>query len=69
MPPRHGKKGENDVHHMEGINQMQLGSLPLAQAYIPMQTWGEVYTPEEGTQKGTIFPDLYRPYERKGHDG
>lgn len=55
----------HDSMHMHTIGAAQ--DLPLAQAYIPMQEWGEVYSPEEGTKKGTAFPCLYRPYnEMKG---
>ena len=44
---------------------MHKDKMPLAQAYVPMQQWGEIYSGEEGTRKGTIFPALYRPYEGK----
>jgi len=47
----------------EKRDHMSLSSLPLAEAYIPMQCWEGVFPPEEGIRKGTIFPSLYRPYE------
>ena len=50
--------------HTHKMDNVPLSSLPLARAYVPMQTWGEVFKPEEGTRKGTIFPCLYSPYER-----
>lgn len=34
----------------------------LAQAYVPFQVMGMVYDPKEALQKGTLFPELYRPY-------
>lgn len=37
--------------------------LELAQAYIPYQRYGPTYTPAEALEKGTLFPDLYRPYD------
>lgn len=30
----------------------------VAMAYVPMQQWNTTYTPEEGFEKGTIFPEL-----------
>lgn len=35
----------------------------LAQAWIPFQVYNTRWDPMEGLMKGTIFPDLYRPYE------
>ena len=37
----------------------------LATAYIPFQNYSRIYIPQEALNKGTIFPELYRPYERK----
>ncbi|MBE3589186.1 MAG: spore coat associated protein CotJA [Thermoanaerobacteraceae bacterium] len=34
----------------------------LAQAYVPLQRYGKTYSPAEALEKGTIFPELYRPY-------
>lgn len=36
--------------------------MELARAYIPYQSYGPTYTPAEALEKGTLFPDLYRPY-------
>ena len=46
-------------------DHMPLASMPLAQAYVPMQVLDTVYPPEEGIRKGTIFPCLYQPYEQR----
>ena len=35
----------------------------LARAYVPPQTYSRVWSPAEGLMKGTVFPELYRPYE------
>ncbi len=40
--------------------------LSLAMAYVPMQTWGETYTPEKALCRGTIFPVLDLPFMRGG---
>jgi hypothetical protein len=37
--------------------------LRLAQAYVPFQAYDEHYPPLKGLKKGTIFPELYRPYK------
>lgn len=34
----------------------------LAHAYVPFQHMGNIFNPMEGLCKGTIFPELYRPY-------
>ena len=53
----------------EERDQMPLSSLPLAEAYVPMQRWETVFDPEEGTRKGTIFPSLFRPYDWRVRNG
>ncbi|HHV63272.1 MAG TPA: spore coat associated protein CotJA [Firmicutes bacterium] len=35
----------------------------LARAYVPVQIYGERFSPAEALMRGTIFPELYRPYE------
>lgn len=34
----------------------------LAMAYVPMQTWGRTYEPAVGLMRGTIFPELDKPF-------
>lgn len=36
--------------------------LELAHAYVPFQCLGRVYEPARGLDRGTIFPELDRPY-------
>ncbi|MFZ5632852.1 MAG: spore coat associated protein CotJA [Bacillota bacterium] len=36
--------------------------MELATAYIPYQRYGPTYSPAEALEKGTLFPELYRPY-------
>lgn len=39
----------------------------VAMAYVPYQQYNDVYTPEKGLDRGTIFPDLDKPfYGRRG---
>lgn len=40
----------------------ETGGMKLARAYVPRQTYGQIYDPREALQKGTIFPELYRLY-------
>lgn len=42
---------------------------PLAMAYIPFQQWGETYEASVGFKKGTIFPDIDKPFVGKGAVG
>lgn len=37
-------------------------NLKLATAYVPFQYIACLYPPMEGLKKGTIFPELDRPY-------
>lgn len=39
--------------------------LRLARAYVPFQIYCERWTPMEGLMKGTIFPELYFPYQER----
>ena len=36
--------------------------ISLAMAYVPYQQWGKVYDSALGFQRGTIFPDLDKPF-------
>ncbi|NLB17567.1 MAG: spore coat associated protein CotJA [Syntrophomonadaceae bacterium] len=37
----------------------------LARAYIKKQQYTRRFSALEGLEKGTIFPELYKPYEKK----
>ena len=37
--------------------------LPLAFAYVPSQTFENLYSPEDGWRRGTLFAALDKPYE------
>ena len=34
----------------------------LAMAYVPMQVWRQLYDPNVGFSKGTIFTELDKPF-------
>jgi len=38
------------------------GNEKLARAYVPIQQYGRIFTPEEALIKGTLFPELWSPY-------
>lgn len=37
----------------------------IARAYVPFQYMNQVYSSEEALKKGTLFPELYKPYVYK----
>ncbi len=38
----------------------------LARAYVPFQRMNQIYSPAEALKKGTLFPELYKPYKSMG---
>lgn len=36
--------------------------MELARAYVLIQRFGQVYTPAQALETGTLFPELYCPY-------
>lgn len=43
-----------------------IADFPLAMAYVPWQIWNDVYTTDEILSKGTLFPELYKPFKGVG---
>lgn len=39
--------------------------MKLAEAYIPMQIYGNTFDLRTALSYGTLFPELYRPYPRR----
>jgi hypothetical protein len=37
----------------------------LARAYIPYQVYKRQFDLREALEKGTLYPELYRPFEKK----
>ena len=50
-----------DVNFMVS-GSARLDTLPLAMAYVPMQSWGETYDGLKALDSGTIFPELDLPF-------
>ena len=42
------------------------GGQTPALAFVPSQVFGEVYEPEAGFPRGTLFPDLDKPFLAAG---
>lgn len=40
----------------------EFGNMPLAMAYVPWQTWRNVYDSANGLHNGTIFGELIFPF-------
>ena len=55
--------GQNDS--LETVSAIQLDSLPLGMAYVPMQTFSNISSISEALKAGTIFSDLNLPFEGK----
>ncbi|MCI7099082.1 MAG: spore coat associated protein CotJA [Lachnospiraceae bacterium] len=36
----------------------------FAMAYVPYQQFGEIFSLSEAISKGTIFPELYKPFQK-----
>lgn len=47
-------------------NNLYSGDFPIAMAYVPWQRWGDTYSAEEALNRGTLFPELYKPLSCMG---
>ncbi|NLL82150.1 MAG: spore coat associated protein CotJA [Tissierellia bacterium] len=37
-------------------------NMELARAYVPFQIMNQVFNQKEALRRGTLFPELYKPY-------
>ncbi len=44
------------------FSDTKLKDLPIAMAYVPMQKWSEVYSENDALCRGTLFPELDKPF-------
>lgn len=51
---------------MPSVKRDTLEDMPLAMAYVPWQTWDNIYDTEKGFQCGTIFQEMNLPFLGKG---
>lgn len=47
------------------FSDTKLRDLPIAMAYVPMQKWTDVYTENDALCRGTLFPELDKPFYGK----
>lgn len=45
--------------------ETEITNVRLAAAYIPYETLCVLFAPEEALMRGTIFPELYSPYDKE----
>lgn len=50
----------SEHHHRDSIKNVD--SLPLSMAYVPWQSWGNIYKAEDALMQGTIFQELNLPF-------
>lgn len=58
-----------DDMSMMGITPFMPLEPKLAEAYVPYQEYKVSYNPQEALEKGTMFPELYRPYNKEDKYG
>lgn len=52
----------NDCREQTSTQNQAINSLPLAMAYVPMQQFRCLYSPEEALNAGTLFKELDMPF-------
>ena len=50
------------MYHEQNSNFNYPIKVDLANAYVPTQIYQDNFSPQVGLKKGTLFPELYRPY-------
>lgn len=46
--------------------QDEISNMPIGMGYVPWQRWGQIYSLEQGFERGTIFPELDYPFTMGG---
>lgn len=64
-----GCRRDNNSYTQNSDNNMSrrcgdMEGFALAMAYVPWQMWNEIYPLNTGLQRGTIFPELDKPFFR-----
>lgn len=66
MPQNNNQPPQTTAEKLQGCQPGYFPHLPagirLAEAYVPWQIYSRTYPPGEALRKGTLFPELYRPY-------
>ena len=60
-------QGMDNLNDMNNMNDMDMDNMMpqhmvLAMAYVLMQQLNEVYETDKGSTRGTIFPELDKPF-------
>lgn len=69
----HDENSDFNMHQMQEMNyspncipqEAVIRNVRLAAAYVPYQKLCTIFSPIEALSKGTVFPELYSPYEGK----
>lgn len=51
-----------------GGENVCMDDLSLAYAYLPIQKWRRLYSPEDALMRGTMFEELDKPKEVYGYE-
>ena len=66
------EKNENGYPRQSSVcyetEEATLHDKPLAYAYVPIQQWRMMYSPEDALAHGTLFEELYKPMEVYGNE-
>jgi len=67
----HRSQGEyhSPMHHMTEPcygQENHMEGMTIAMAYVPRQSWRDIYDPAKGLSRGTIFKELDKPFLGKG---
>lgn len=66
MSSRHHKKHDYEKCANQAPNPgTNIPGVQYGEAAVPYQVYGPVWDPETALKHGTVFPDLYRPYEKR----
>lgn len=63
--PEYMKRGINSNEFQNYSVQSEQNQVP-AMAYVPEQKWQNLYSPDVAIKRGTLFPDLDKPFIGEG---
>ena len=62
----HTLHGNHEPKRETIVDDWDCTQMQLAQAYVRPQRLEGIFSPEEGLRMGTIFPNLSKPYKKRG---
>lgn len=62
MPHCYRTANNGYVPEEDPVTPPNCGPMVLAMSYVPVQQWNTLYEIEEGFDRGTIFPELDKPF-------